>query len=114
VLKGCRSRKLGSARFLSQTATAANPVCLNCKTQDHILDWAYMGDEHDAAKWSRTSQVVEFARDLNHPLNCFMCHDPHSAEPRVVRDGLIHAVVDVGRAPIRMIRKRAQCSPWKK
>jgi hypothetical protein len=23
--------------FLPQTATAANPVCLNCKTQDHIL-----------------------------------------------------------------------------
>nr|2OT4_A Chain A, Eight-heme nitrite reductase [Thioalkalivibrio nitratireducens]2OT4_B Chain B, Eight-heme nitrite reductase [Thioalkalivibrio nitratireducens] len=83
-------------RFLSQTATAANPVCLNCKTQDHILDWAYMGDEHEAAKWSRTSEVVEFARDLNHPLNCFMCHDPHSAGPRVVRDGLINAVVDRG------------------
>jgi nitrite reductase (cytochrome c-552) len=83
-------------RFLSQTATAANPVCLNCKTQDHILDWAYMGDEHDAAKWSRTSPVVEFARALEHPLNCFMCHDPHSAAPRVVRDGLIEAVVDRG------------------
>ena len=81
-------------RFLSQTATAANPVCLNCKTQDHILDWAYMGDPHSAAKWDRTSQVVEFARDLHHPVNCFMCHDPHSAEPRVVRDGLIHAVAD--------------------
>lgn len=83
-------------RFLAQTATAANPVCLNCKTQDHILDWAYMGDEHDAAKWSRTSNVVEFARDLHHPVNCYMCHDPHSTEPRVVRDGLIHAVVDQG------------------
>ena len=81
-------------RFLSQTATAANPVCLNCKTQDHILDWAYMGDEHRAAEWDRTSNVVEFARDLDHPMNCFMCHDPHSAGPRVVRDGLIHAVVD--------------------
>ncbi|MDZ7753569.1 MAG: ammonia-forming cytochrome c nitrite reductase subunit c552 [Gammaproteobacteria bacterium] len=81
-------------KFLSQTATAANPVCLNCKTQDHILDWAYMGDEHEAAKWSRTSSVVEFARDLDHPLNCFMCHDPHSSGPRVVRDGLINAVVD--------------------
>jgi nitrite reductase (cytochrome c-552) len=83
-------------RFLSQTATAANPVCLNCKTMDHILDWSYMGDEHEAAKWARTSPVVEFARDLDHPINCFMCHDPHSAGPRVVRDGLINAVVDRG------------------
>jgi formate-dependent nitrite reductase cytochrome c552 subunit len=83
-------------KFLAQTATAANPVCLNCKTQDHILEWAYMGDEHPNAKWSRTSKVVDFARDLKHPLNCFMCHDPHSTKPRVVRDGLINAVVDRG------------------
>jgi nitrite reductase (cytochrome c-552) len=82
--------------FLPQTATAANPVCLNCKTMDHILDWAYMGDENENAKWARTSNVVDFARDLDHGLNCFMCHDPHSAEPRVVRDGLIDAVVDRG------------------
>jgi formate-dependent nitrite reductase cytochrome c552 subunit len=82
--------------FLPQTATAANPVCLNCKTMDHILDWAYMGDENPNAKWARTSNVVDFARSLNHGLNCFMCHDPHSARPRVVRDGLINAVVDRG------------------
>lgn len=77
-------------------ATAANPVCLNCKTQDHILKWAYMGDKNPKAKWDRTSKVVEFARDLHHPANCFMCHDPHSAGPRVVRDALINAVVDRG------------------
>ena len=28
--------------FKPGTAAAANPVCLSCKTQDHILDWAYM------------------------------------------------------------------------
>lgn len=80
--------------FMPQTATAANPVCLNCKTQDHILKWKYMGDKDPKAKWSRESKVVEFARDLKHSLNCFMCHDPHSSAPRVVRDGLINAVVD--------------------
>lgn len=82
--------------FLPQVATAANPVCLSCKTQDHILQWKYMGDPDPAAKWSRTSKVVELARDLKHPLNCFACHDPHSAEPRVVRDALIEAVADRG------------------
>jgi nitrite reductase (cytochrome c-552) len=80
--------------FMRQVATAVNPVCMNCKTQDHILDWKYMGDEDPRAKWNRSSKPVEFARGVNHPLNCFMCHDPHSAGPRVVRDALIQAVVD--------------------
>ncbi|MFZ5483347.1 MAG: ammonia-forming cytochrome c nitrite reductase subunit c552 [Pseudomonadota bacterium] len=80
--------------FMRQTVTAVNPVCMNCKTQDHILDWKYMGDKDPKAKWDRTSKPVEFARGVNHPLNCYMCHDPHSAAPRVVRDALIQAVVD--------------------
>jgi len=29
--------------FITQSAAAANPVCLNCKTQDHILEWKYIG-----------------------------------------------------------------------
>jgi formate-dependent nitrite reductase cytochrome c552 subunit len=81
-------------RFMRQTVTAVNPVCMNCKTQDHILDWKYMGDKDPAAKWDRTSKPVEFARAMSHPLNCYMCHDPHSSKPRVVRDALINAVVD--------------------
>ncbi len=80
--------------FMRQVATAVNPVCMNCKTQDHILDWKFMGDPDPKAKWDRTSKPVEFARGVNHPLNCYMCHDPHSAGPRVVRDALIQAVVD--------------------
>jgi formate-dependent nitrite reductase cytochrome c552 subunit len=78
--------------FIPQSAAAANPVCLQCKTQDRILDWAYMGDNVTGAKWSRTSKVIEFVKDLNHGLNCFMCHDPHAAKPRIVRDGLIEAL----------------------
>jgi nitrite reductase (cytochrome c-552) len=81
-------------KFMRQTVTAVNPVCMNCKTQDHILDWSFLGEKHPAAKWDRTSKPVEFARAMKHPLNCFMCHDPHSAGPRVVRDALISAVVD--------------------
>lgn len=82
--------------FLPQTAVAANAVCLSCKSQDHILNWKYMGDPDPRAKWSRVSKVVEVARDLRHPINCYACHDPHSAEPRVVRDALIEAVADRG------------------
>lgn len=75
-----------------QTAAAANPVCLQCKTQDSILEWAYMGDPDKGAKWSRASNVVEYARALEYGLNCFYCHDPHAAKPRIVRDGLIEAL----------------------
>ena len=82
--------------FIPQSATAANPVCLTCKTQDHIMKWKYMGDKDPRAQWDRTSKVVDFARDLQHPINCYACYDPHSAQPRVVRDALIEAVVDRG------------------
>jgi len=78
--------------FKPGTAAAANPVCLSCKTQDHILDWAYMGDPAPSAKWSRTSKVVELAKSVNHALNCIFCHDPHAAKPRIVRDALIDVV----------------------
>ncbi len=78
--------------FITQSAAAANPVCLQCKSQDQILKWSYMGDPVPGAQWSRTSNVVEFVKDLQHGLNCFTCHDPHAAKPRIVRDGLIDAL----------------------
>lgn len=78
--------------FITQSAPAANPVCLQCKTQDQILKWAYMGDPVAGTTWSRTSNVVEFVKDLQHGLSCFSCHDPHAAKPRIVRDGLIQAL----------------------
>jgi len=78
--------------FKPGTAAAVNPVCLNCKTQDHILDWAYMGDPAPSAKWSRSSKVVEMAREMKNALNCHFCHDPHAARPRIVRDALIQAL----------------------
>ncbi len=78
--------------FVPQSAAAANPVCLMCKTQDNILKWGYMGDPADGAEWSRKSNVVEFARSSQYGLNCFYCHDPHAAKPRIVRDALIDAL----------------------
>ncbi len=78
--------------FKPGTAAAANPVCMSCKTADHILDWAYMGDNEPKAKWSRVSKVNEFVKDVNHALNCIFCHDPHSAGPRIIRDALIQAL----------------------
>jgi formate-dependent nitrite reductase cytochrome c552 subunit len=94
--------------FMPQTAAASNPVCLNCKSQDHILKWKYMGDPDPKAQWDRTSKVVSFARDTKHPLNCFMCHDPHSTKPRVVRDALIEAVVDRGLGTYPYDKKKSE------
>ncbi len=78
--------------FLPQTAVAANPVCLQCKTQDHILTWSYLGNPGAGATWSRASNVVELVKNVQYGLNCFTCHDPHAAKPRIVRDALIQAL----------------------
>jgi nitrite reductase (cytochrome c-552) len=78
--------------FKPGTAAAANPVCMSCKSADHILDWAYLGDPEPGAKWSRLSKVNEFVKDTKHSLNCIFCHDPHSSGPRIIRDGLIQAL----------------------
>lgn len=84
--------------YSSRTAaTAANPVCLTCKTTDLVLKWAYMGDKNPKANWDRISNIVEMARDVHRTFACIHCHDPHSAQPRVVRDALIEAVIDRGK-----------------
>ncbi|MEF3255320.1 MAG: ammonia-forming cytochrome c nitrite reductase subunit c552, partial [Deferribacterales bacterium] len=80
--------------FMKQTAAAVNPVCFQCKTQDHILDWAYLGDPNVGAPFSRKSNPTAMiqSKKLQHAMNCYICHDPHAAKPRVVRDGLIAAL----------------------
>jgi len=57
-----------------------------------MMDWAYLGDPKAGAKWSRASNPVDLVHNINHSVNCNMCHDPHSAKPRVVRDALIQAM----------------------
>jgi formate-dependent nitrite reductase cytochrome c552 subunit len=93
---GTSDQKLFPPYTPRTAATAANPVCMTCKTSDWVLDWAYMGDKNPKAKWDRTSKVVEVARAMRHAFACFSCHDPHSTQPRVIRDALIEAVVDRG------------------
>ncbi len=100
--------------FLPQTAAAANPVCLQCKTQDHILNWAYMGDKNQRARWDRTSNVVDLVRELHHPANCYICHDPHSAQPRVVRDAIINTIVDRGEGTYPYDRNKSRETSVKK
>jgi len=77
---------------LPETAMAGNPTCIQCKTSDHILNWKFMGDKDPKAKWDRTSDIVAVAKATQNPVGCIHCHDPHGAQPRVVRDGLIQAI----------------------
>jgi nitrite reductase (cytochrome c-552) len=82
-----------------ETAKAGNSVCLQCKTSDLVLTWKHMGDKDPRAKWDRTSDVNELVKDINNPMGCIQCHDPHSARPRVIRDALIEAVERDGARP---------------
>jgi len=82
----------GEKTRLTETAMAGNPTCIQCKTSDHILKWKFMGDKDPNAKWDRTSNVNDVAKDTNNPVGCIHCHDPHGTQPRIVRDALIQAV----------------------
>jgi formate-dependent nitrite reductase cytochrome c552 subunit len=82
----------GEKTRLPETAMAGNPTCIQCKTSDHVLNWKFLGDKDTKAKWDRTSNVNDVAKETNNPVGCIHCHDPHGTQPRVVRDALIHAV----------------------
>lgn len=92
VLKDFHKGDTKQHAFAPGYAAAVNPVCMSCKSTDQLLDWAYMGDPTVGAKWSRLSNPVEMAQDIHFASNCNFCHDPHSAQPRIVRDALIQAL----------------------
>lgn len=77
---------------LPETAMAANPTCMQCKTSDHTLKWKFLGEKDAKARWDRTSSPVEVAKDTHYPVGCIQCHDPHGTNPRIVRDALIQAI----------------------
>jgi nitrite reductase (cytochrome c-552) len=83
-----------TGKELPETAKAGNPTCIQCKSSDHVLTWKFLGDKDPKAKWDRSSNVIDVAKDTNNPVGCIHCHDPHGTKPRVVRDALIQAVLD--------------------
>jgi len=82
----------GADYHMAETAKAGNPTCIQCKTSDHILKWKFMGEKDRKAQWDRTSDAMAVAKDTNNPMGCIHCHDPHGAQPRIVRDALIKGV----------------------
>lgn len=91
-----------------QTARAANSVCLQCKSSDVILKWGFKGDKNPKAQWDRTSNVVDVAKDMQNPVGCIHCHDPHATKPRIVRDALIEAVERDGPYPYQADKGQAR------
>jgi nitrite reductase (cytochrome c-552) len=69
-------------------------ICLKCKTGEFILDWPYMGVPHEKAKFNRATPPYELLKAVNYSATCNLCHDPHSAEPRVIHDSFIRAMTD--------------------
>jgi formate-dependent nitrite reductase cytochrome c552 subunit len=69
-------------------------ICMTCKTGQQILDWPYMGEPHEKAKFNRTTPPYEVLKAVNYGITCNFCHDPHSAEPRVIQDAYIRTLTD--------------------
>ncbi len=88
-----------TGKTLPQTAKAGNPVCLQCKTSDLVLKWKFMGDKDERAKWDRTSDINELVKDVQNPVGCIQCHDPHATKPRIIRDALIEGIERDGVRP---------------
>ncbi|MCX7991134.1 MAG: ammonia-forming cytochrome c nitrite reductase subunit c552, partial [Proteobacteria bacterium] len=90
---------IDTGKTLPETARAANPTCMTCKTSDMVLKWAYLGEKNPKAKWDRTSDVMQVIKDVQNPAGCIECHDPHSAKHRIIRDALIEVVQKEGDRP---------------
>lgn len=66
--------------------------CLKCKTNDNMLDYAYLGKRDPKAPLAFDDPDHKVLKTVNNSFNCITCHDPHSAEPRIVFDHLIEAM----------------------
>lgn len=77
-----------------RTALFTSSNCMTCKTGEQILDWPYMGEPNEKAKFNRTTPGLEVLKAVNYGMTCNVCHDPHSAEPRVIRDSFIRTLSD--------------------
>ena len=88
--------------------------CLKCKSSDNILDYAYLGAKNPKAPLAFDDPDHKVLKTVNNSFNCITCHDPHSAEPRIVFDHLIEAMshTTIRRTQERPVTRRSKSSTW--
>jgi formate-dependent nitrite reductase cytochrome c552 subunit len=59
-----------------------------------MLEYAYAGLPEKGTTLNRDSPSMPTLKTLNTSFNCNFCHDPHSAEPRIVNDFLIETLIN--------------------
>lgn len=72
--------------------TSQESRCLVCKTTDTMLEYQYDVTEPNPKGYDFSSPVVPMLKKINQGFNCNFCHDPHSAEPRIVFAPLIESM----------------------
>lgn len=65
--------------------------CLVCKTTDNILEYATKYAPNPKG-YDFTTRNIPFFKNSQNSFNCNLCHDPHSAEPRIVIDPIIDSM----------------------
>jgi formate-dependent nitrite reductase cytochrome c552 subunit len=72
-------------------------VCFKCKSTDHMLEYSYLdapGAPGKDVPIVNGTPAMPLWKGFNYGVNCNFCHDPHSAEPRVLNDSLIDAMIN--------------------
>ncbi len=66
--------------------------CLLCKTSETMFEYKYDLTEDNPKGYDFSSPVVPMLKKINTGFNCNFCHDPHSAEPRIIFSPLIESM----------------------
>jgi nitrite reductase (cytochrome c-552) len=66
--------------------------CLVCKTTETMLGYQYELTKPNPKGYDFSSPVVPMLKSVKTGFNCNFCHDPHSAEPRIVFSPLIESM----------------------
>ena len=65
--------------------------CLVCKTTDNMLEYT-TGYVANPKGYDFSTRNIPFFKNSEAGFNCNFCHDPHSAEPRIVVDPMIESM----------------------
>ena len=66
--------------------------CLLCKTSETMMEYSYDLMSANPKGYDFSSPVVPMLKKIQTGFNCNFCHDPHSAEPRIIFAPLIESM----------------------